>query len=196
MSSKNLFMENILIASNSSSTMTLISEFMSREEVERIVPCQSAETARRNIIETPFDLIVIDTPLTDEYGEDLAVYAADKSSAGIILVVDDKVVASIGRNAESYGIFVMGRNEGPSFFYQAARLLAVSRKRVMYLENEKLRLQKRLDEMKIIDRAKIVLVQVLKMTEVQAQRYIEKQSMDLRQSRLTVAENILRTYDY
>lgn len=189
-------MENILIASNSSSTMILISEFMSREEVERIVPCQSAETARRNIIETPFDLIVIDTPLTDEYGEDLAVYAADKSSAGIILVVDDKVVASIGRNAESYGIFVMGRNAGPSFFYQAARLLAVSRKRVMYLENEKLRLQKRLDEMKIIDRAKIVLVQVLKMTEVQAQRYIEKQSMDLRQSRLTVAENILRTYDY
>ncbi|MBP5753857.1 MAG: ANTAR domain-containing protein, partial [Treponema sp.] len=48
---------------------------------------------------------------------------------------------------------------------------------------------------RIVDRAKLILIQVLKMTESQAQHYIEKQSMDLRQTRLTTAENILRTYE-
>ena len=65
----------------------------------------------------------------------------------------------------------------------------------MHLENENIRLQKKIDEIRIVDRAKLVLIQVLKMTEPQAQHYIEKQSMDLRQSRLVTAENILRTYE-
>ena len=63
------------------------------------------------------------------------------------------------------------------------------------LENENSRLQKKIEEIRIVDRAKLVLIQVLKMTENQAQHYIEKQSMDLRQTRLATAENILRTYE-
>ena len=66
----------------------------------------------------------------------------------------------------------------------------------MNLENENQKLQKKIEEIRIVDRAKLILIQVLKMTEPQAQRYIEKQSMDLRQTRLTTAENILRTYEH
>ena len=35
----------------------------------------------------------------------------------------------------------------------------------------------------------------LNMTEQQAHRYIEKQSMDMRQSRLITAQKILKTYE-
>ena len=55
--------------------------------------------------------------------------------------------------------------------------------------------RKKIEEIRIVDRAKLILIQVLKMTEPQAQHYIEKQSMDLRQTRLTTAESILRTYE-
>ena len=65
----------------------------------------------------------------------------------------------------------------------------------MHLEDENNKLQKKIEEIRIVDRAKLVLVQVLSMTEPQAHRYIEKQAMDMRQSRTTVAENILKTYE-
>ena len=77
----------------------------------------------------------------------------------------------------------------------ATKLLTAARKRVFMLENENQKLQKKIDEIRIVDRAKLVLIQTLKMTEPQAQRYIEKQSMDLRQTRLQTAENVLRTYE-
>ena len=60
-------------------------------------------------------------------------------------------------------------------------------------ENEQL-LQK-LEELRLVTRAKCLLVQNLAMTEADAHRYIEKQAMDLRVPRVRVAEDILRTYE-
>ena len=50
-------------------------------------------------------------------------------------------------------------------------------------------------EVRLVARAKCILMQYLNMTEAQAHRYIEKQAMDMRLSRLNVAENILKTYE-
>lgn len=63
------------------------------------------------------------------------------------------------------------------------------------LKNQNQKLQNKIDEIRLINRAKCVLIQCLSMTEQQAHRYIEKQSMDLRQSRSTTAESILKTYE-
>ena len=51
--------------------------------------------------------------------------------------------------------------------------------------------QKELDFLKFQNQK----LQNLNMTEQQAHRYIEKQSMDLRQSRVVTAESILKTYE-
>lgn len=50
-------------------------------------------------------------------------------------------------------------------------------------------------EARLIERAKEVLMEYLKMTEAQAHRYIEKQAMDMRITRREVAESILKTYE-
>ena len=47
----------------------------------------------------------------------------------------------------------------------------------------------------MIDRDKCILIQYLNMTESEAHRYIEKQAMDMRTTRKTIAEGILRTYE-
>lgn len=47
----------------------------------------------------------------------------------------------------------------------------------------------------LISRAKIVLQQYLNMTEDQAHKFIEKQSMNLRQTKVATAISILTTYE-
>ena len=188
-------MDSVLIVSNTSSTVGIISDFMRSETIGRISTAQNGAQARGSITESDFDLIIIDTPLPDETGDDLAITAADKTTAGIILIVDNSRVFELGARVEDYGVFALPKPTTPEFFYQAAKLLTASRLRVLHLENENQRLQKKIEEIRIVDRAKLVLIQVLKMTEPQAQHYIEKQSMDLRQTRIATAENILRTYE-
>ena len=63
------------------------------------------------------------------------------------------------------------------------------------IRRENLMLHKKLDDIKIINRAKAILMQYLSMTEQQAHRYLEKQAMDLRITRVEVAKNLLSTYD-
>ncbi len=52
-----------------------------------------------------------------------------------------------------------------------------------------------MEETKLVNRAKCVLIQNLKLTESQAHRYIEKQAMDTRQTKKEIAQKILTTYE-
>jgi response regulator NasT len=188
-------MDNVLIVSNTNSTMGIISDLLQSESFSRIVTTQNGSEARRYISELDFDLIIIDTPLPDEHGDDLSLTAADKTTAGIILIVQADNLSEVNSRVEDSGVFTLPKPISPEFFYQSVKLLEASRRRVMHLEDENQKLQKKIEEIRIVDRAKLILVQVLNMTEPQAHRYIEKQAMDMRQPRTTVAENILKTYE-
>lgn len=188
-------MDSVLIASNTPETMGIISTLLQSRAFDRIVTSQSGSQARRDIMESDFDLIIIDTPLTDEFGDDFSIHAAEHSSAGIILIVDSNHLYDVSDIVEDYGVFVLPKPVSPEYFYQAAKLMDSCRKRVLYLENQNQKLQHQIQEIRTVDRAKLVLIQVLNMTEAQAHKYIERQAMDLRQSKLQTAENILRTYE-
>jgi response regulator NasT len=189
-------MDSVLIASNTSGTMQIISSLLRERSFSRIVAAQSGAEARRYMTESEFDLIIIDSPLPDEFGTDLSLHAAEHTSAGIILIVDESRLFDDNADAEDAGVFVLPKPISPEFFYQATKLLDASRRRILFIEDQNKRLQQQIQEIRVIDRAKLVLVQVLRMTEAQAHRYIEKQSMDLRQSRIQTAESILRTYEH
>ena len=56
-------------------------------------------------------------------------------------------------------------------------------------------LQQRLDDSRIVARAKLLLISHLGMSEGDAHRYIEKTAMDSCLPRRDVAEGIIRTYE-
>ena len=63
------------------------------------------------------------------------------------------------------------------------------------MQSENAKLQRKLDEGRIIDRAKGILIKYLSMTEPQAHKYLERQAMDLRISKTEVAKRLLSTYE-
>lgn len=188
-------MDSVLIVSNTNTTLEIISDMLNSQTFSRIVTTQNGAEARRDLIDNEFDLIIIDSPLPDEFGDDLALHASESSTAGIILIVKAEMLTDIDTVVEDAGVFVLPKPVSPDFFYQSVKLLSASRKRVLSLESENQKLQKKISEIRLVDRAKCILIQYLNMTEPQAHRYIEKQAMDLRQSRTVTAENILKTYE-
>ena len=71
----------------------------------------------------------------------------------------------------------------------------VARRRRLEIKTETAGLHHKIEEIRLIDRAKCVLIQYLGLTEPQAHRYIEKQAMDRRVSRREVAAGILAAYE-
>lgn len=188
-------MDKILIVSNTSGTMSAMEKLIRSETIEGILTCQTAKDARAYISDNDFDLVIIDAPLQDEYGDGLAIESAEKTTAGILLMGEAKDISIRCRNIENYGIVALTKPVSPDVFLQFAKVLSAVHNRVLSLQNENKKLNKKIDEVRLVSRAKLILVQVLNMTENQAQHYIEKQSMDLRQTLIATAENILRTYE-
>lgn len=93
------------------------------------------------------------------------------------------------------GVIVLKFPIDAEVFKQSVALVldAGARFRAVKDENESLKIK--LDDMKLIDRAKCALIEYLHMTEKEAHRFIEKQAMNKRVSRREVALGILKTYE-
>ena len=66
--------------------------------------------------------------------------------------------------------------------------------RLKKIEKKQVSIEEKMEEIRLVNKAKWLLIECLGMTESEAHRHIEKTAMDTRTSRKTVAENIIKTY--
>ena len=121
-------------------------------------------------------------------GASAAVDAAERSSAAILLLTDD---AALPRRCIRAGVMTAHPDELAAVL---PSLLATA-ERLRTLRDKTSSLQQRLDDSRIVARAKLLLISRLGMSEGDAHRYIEKPAMDSCLPRRDVAEGIIRTYE-
>nr|MDD6336218.1 ANTAR domain-containing protein [bacterium] len=188
-------MESILVASSTDKGLDLLEELLHAAGKPRVVPARSGAQARRMLGSEDYALILINAPLQDEFGHELATFATETTDAGVMLLCPQDVADRVADKVETDGVFVVQKPLYRPLFYQALRLVYASRSRIVGLKKENIKLQTKIEEMRLVDRAKCALIQTLGLTEKQAHRYIEKQAMDMRVGRKEIAQNILRTYE-
>ena len=76
----------------------------------------------------------------------------------------------------------------------ALNWLSSARERLRKTRKNAFTLQEKMAEIRIVNRAKWLLIEELKMKEPEAHRYIEKLAMDRCVSKRVVAEEIIKTY--
>ena len=79
-------------------------------------------------------------------------------------------------------------------FVNSPNWMSSARKRLRKSEKKALSIEEKMEEIRIVNRAKWLLISELKMDEQGAHRYIEKQAMDRCISKRIVAEEIIKTY--
>lgn len=71
--------------------------------------------------------------------------------------------------------------------------MAAARERLRRLEKKASTVEEKMEEIRLVNRAKWVLIETHHMSEPDAHRYIEKQAMDRCTSRKEIAQEILQT---
>ncbi len=188
-------MNSILLVSGASKGRDSLAALLKTGGYLQIASAFSGSEARRLLGQNDHSLILINTPLPDELGHDLAVFAARTTAAGVVLLVKADAADSMAARVENDGVFVIAKPLNRQFFFQSLKLAEASRRRLLTLQGENLKLQKKVEEIRMIDRAKCVLIQYQHMTEPQAHRYIEKQAMDRRLTRREISQEILSIYE-
>ncbi|MFP3155403.1 ANTAR domain-containing protein [Lachnospiraceae bacterium ZAX-1] len=188
-------MNRVLIVSSTEKSITVFLEILSHHTYEEIVTVMNCGEARRLFIERDFDLCIINAPLFDEYGDRLALSIMAGSICQVILVVKAELYDEVSEKVEDYGVFTVAKPINKNIFWSALKLSQASYNKMSKMEKENKKLLQKIEDIRIVDRAKCVLIENLKMTEPQAHKHIEKQAMDLRLTKKTVAKRILSMYE-
>ncbi len=143
-----------------------------------------------------YDMAVINAPLPDGFGNDLAKKLYDSFGIPSVLLTPGEYIEEIEQYFEGIPCFPLAKPIGKSALTQGIQLACGAFRQISRLSTENEALQRKMEDFKVIDRAKCTLVGVLKMNEKQAHRYIQKQAMDQRVKPRVIAESILKTYEF
>ena len=91
-------MDNVLIISSSESGIDVLAQKLKAEYKSTVTLAKSASEGRNMISGNEYDLIIINLPLSDEFGDMLAQYAAERSSAAMIMFVKAELEAQLEEN--------------------------------------------------------------------------------------------------
>ena len=188
-------MDSALIVSNLEKATAFILEMLNAASICEVRTCASCALARRLLLEREFDLVVINAPLEDESGESLSRHIASKGIAQVILVVKSEYFDAISAICENDGVLTVSKPVNRNVFWASLKLAAAAQNQIRRIQAENNMLKQRIEDIRVTDRAKHLLISYTSMNEQEAHRFIEKQAMDLRKTKRAVAESILQTYD-
>lgn len=150
--------------------------------------------ARRRLLESKYDIVIINAPLPDDFGTRLALNICDNSGMAVLLFVKAEHYPDINGRVSPFGVLVLPKPASSQTVSQSLQLLCGTRERLRRMEQKTASIEEKMEEIRIINRAKLLLMEQLKMTEKEAHRFIEKQAMDRCVTRITIAQSILSTY--
>ncbi|MCL2145339.1 MAG: response regulator [Endomicrobia bacterium] len=187
--------ESALIVSSSKKNTVFFTEILNAGSVNQIASLQSCAQARRFLLERDFDLVIVDAPLPDETGEDFSRHVAVKGISQVILAVNNEYFDGVCAVCENDGILTISKPVNKNVFWSALMLARSAQNKLKNKKNDNTKLKQKIEGIRIIDKAKSILMSYMNMSEQEAHRYIEKQAMDVRSAKKVVAEKIIKAFE-
>jgi len=188
-------MESALIVSDSEKDTAIFTEMLNAASCRQINCQKSVESARKLTQKQNFDLVIVDSPLADESGESFSRSVAAKGASQVILLVKNESFESVSAACGKDGVLTFLKPVDKAVFLPVLTLVKSYQDKIRRVQEENAQLKQKIDDIRVIDRAKCILISYMKMSEQESHRYIEKQAMDMRSSRRIVAEGILKRYE-
>ena len=189
------FLKNALLISHSEQSAVSLSQLLKSEGYTEISVCQTSQEAKELAKGGVFDLICVNAPLEKENGIELSKYFAGTTRSSVVIIVPQRNADYVNDALTEHGVLVIAKPVNKHLFHHFLQFTECFKMRMFRVIEENEKLKHMVADMKIINRAKFLLITCLNMSEDQAHRYLEKQAMDLRTSKLEVAKQVIRTYE-
>lgn len=185
---------SVLVVSSAEKLNTALSSLLPEARYAPVQTVGNVSAAKRIWSERSFDYVIINSPLPDEVGTRFAIDIGKAAGTVVLLLVKAEIHNEVREKVAEHGVFTLPKPVSLQVLSLALDWMASMRERLRGMEKKTLSFEEKMEEIRIVNRAKWLLISELKMDEPQAHRYIEKQAMDRCVSRRDVAEEIIHTY--
>jgi len=185
---------SVLVVSASERFSAALNEFLPENSYSPVAAVSSVSAAERAITQRPYDLVFINSPLPDDAGLRFAVDCCrDRGTVAVLFASADRYDQVCARVAER-GVYVLPKPTPRGSMLRAIAWMVTTRERLRGLEKKVQPIEEKMEEIRLVNRAKWLLISELKMSEPDAHHYISHQAMDRCVSKREVAEEIIRLY--
>lgn len=182
---------SVLVVSSNEKFSSTIKLMLPVSKFPRVDFSTSAAAARREMSARAYDILLITSPLQDEFGTNLAIDVCEKTTSGVLLFVKNDRYDEVNAKVAPFGVLTLSIPTSTRTMRQTIDLLCSIRERMRRLEKKNVRLEEKMSEIRVVNRAKWILIEHQMMTEEQAHRFIEKTAMDECITKRAVAEKII-----
>lgn len=179
----------MLVISNNEKINTSLKSLF-KEDYEIII-AESLNQGQRLIAQRQLDFLIINSPLPDGSGYNIAMDNGNRIPT--IILVGQMNYEDVYYKLSNYGVITISKPARKDLVIQAVRMLETARG-VSSKKPSNKSLAERLMESKRINLAKMLLMADEHITEDEAHKYIVNKAMNLRLSKLEIAEKIIKKY--
>lgn len=183
-----------LVVSSSEKFNDSLKPLMSAAQCRPVDFAASGAEAKRKTLEKQYDFVIINSPLPDETGAKLAIDVSSGKSTVCLMLARADCIGEMKEKVVPYGVFLLSKPTSAPVLSHGLDFLASARERLRKLEKKTVSIEEKMEEIRLVNRAKWLLIENLKMSEPDAHRYIEKQAMDRCVPRREVSLEIINTY--
>ena len=119
-----IIQHSVLIVSGTQKGAAYITELLSPREFAPMTTALSGGDARRLLLRRSYDLVVINTPLPDEFGHELAEYITEKFVSGVMVIAKAELFDQVNDKMEPKAAFAPAVLSGASPAHHHAEPLA------------------------------------------------------------------------
>lgn len=142
------------------------------------------------------DIAVIILPLENEFGLETALHISRMEKCGLLILAPGKVYEEVCAKGEGISAPILPRSAPGAIVANILKFLDRQRQKMQALYDENAALRESVNEMKLVSRAKCVLIEYLRISEQDAHRQLQKRAMDKRITLTDAAADVLKIYEY
>lgn len=185
---------SVIVVSASEKINQAIAECLAGPSFSPVRFVSGVGAAKRAIVERPYDFVIVNSPLPDDAGVRFSVDVSDSERTVVLFLARPEMFEDVFERLVRSGVFVLQKPVSRAALELAAGWLMSAREKIRKNEIRTLSFEEKMNEIRLVNRAKWLLITNLQMTEPDAHRYVEKQAMDRCVSKGTIAQEIIRTY--
>lgn len=185
---------SVLTVSSTDSFNNSISSLLPKSKYSPLHIVSSVSAAKRVMAERSYDFVIINSPLPDDTGTRFAIDVCNTGNTVVLLLVRAELHEDVYDKVAEHGVFTLSKPTSKPTILTALNWLTSAREMLNKTQKKTLSIEEKMEEIRIVNRAKWLLISNLKMTEQDAHRHIEKQAMDRCIPKRKVAEEIINSY--
>ncbi|MDD6043666.1 MAG: ANTAR domain-containing protein [Eubacteriaceae bacterium] len=185
---------SILIVSATDTFTSAFADILPELRYRPVHTVKSVSAAKRTLAEKTYDFVIINSPLPDDSGTRFAIDICTTMQSAVLLIVKRDIHDDVHDKVAEYGVFTLPKPISKFTMGQALCWMESARERLRHFEKKSLSIEDKMSEIRLVNKAKWLLITELKMSEPDAHRFIEKQAMDRCFSKKSIAEEIIKLY--